>query len=417
MIVACKTVPNMESNEAPQLRHSSIVYENMRRPELLRLYMKMNSTNADGLLDVAGSSPTDIFIGSYNYPKVLIGPLVPRQFGDTSVLATPERWKRLSIPEIIKMRTKLVRGTYASNVNKIESGKIEEQVRELALADRPSDVEMEFLSKAHFRPMLDDYAEPFGPTGEIKKVETANIKANRLIEKSYFDTDATASTSIMELYNNNIPISKIESVLSAGLIGLKGKRKFVPTRWSITAVDDIISKGNLAKVKEYSQIDAIYAYFHVSLDTRWLIFFIPGSWQYEVAEAWYPHTVWTDNTNDISIEASYEGYEGKKGYAEIGGSFYAARVAVTEKLIQLKRQAMVLILREVHEGYALPVGVWNVREHVREALETSPEVLHSTQDMLECINKNMAINANGWVANTRMLKDLFMQKRISYYFK
>ncbi len=405
----------MEGNETPQLKHSSIVYENMKRPELLRLYMKMNSTNSNGLLDVAGSSPTDIFIGSYNYPKVFIGPLVPRQFGDTSILAMPERWKRLSIPEIMEMRTKLVRGTYVSSIKNVENGRIEEQIRDLALADSSSDVEMEFSGNAHFRPMLDDYVEPFGPTGKIKTVATANIRANRIIEKSYSDTDALASTSIMELYRSSIPISKIESVLSAGLIGLKGKRKFVPTRWSITAVDDIISKGNLKEIKGYGHIDSIYAYFHVSLDTRWLIFFIPGNWQYEVAEAWYPHTVWTSNASDISIEASYEGYEGKKAYAEIGGSFYAARVAVTEKLMQLKRQGMVLILREVHEGYALPVGVWNVREHVREALETKPDILHNVSEMFEYINHRMAINANGWAANTRMLKDLLMQRRISYY--
>ncbi|MEM4065160.1 MAG: hypothetical protein QXS81_03150 [Candidatus Micrarchaeaceae archaeon] len=404
-----------EAVSAPVVR-TDLVYKRMRDPELLKLYYKMKKAPISNIIEAAGSSPTDIFIGRYNYPKVYIGPLLPLQFGDTSIYAMPERWRHFSIPEIVDMRTRLVRGTYTSNIFNVEKGRVEEQIRDLALSEKPSEVEMGFEKRPYFKFPLQDDVQPFGPTAQIKSINTYNTKANKDIERSYFDTDATASISIIELYNRNVPISKIDIAFSAGLLGIGSKRKFVPTRWSITAVDDIISKGNLEEVKAYDLVDAIYAYYYVALDNRWLIFFIPGNWQYESAEAWYPNTTWNQGGKEIEIDSSYEGNRGRNTYAEIGGCYYAARVAVTEKLKEIKKQAVVLILREVHEGYTLPVGVWNVREHVREALATQPKVLHNVSEMLAYIKEKMEIDAKTWIANTRILKDMMMQPRLSNYF-
>jgi hypothetical protein len=220
---------------------------------------------------------------------------------------------------------------------------------------------------------------------------------------------------MVELYKKGIPVSKIQRGLSAGLFGLKNKRKFVPTRWSITAVDDTISKDNLEEVKSYDPIDAIHAYYNVSLDNRWLIFFIPGNWQYESIEAWWPKTIWNENGKDISIFSSNEGYNGRKTYAEIGGCYYSGRLAITEKMQELKKQAVALILREVHDGYVMPVGVWNVREHVRETLQMEPIVMHSMEDMMKCIAERLDINSAGWIKNSRVLRDLISQRRLQEY--
>ena len=102
-------------------------------------------------------------------------------------------------------------------------------------------------------------------------------------------------------------------------------------------------------------------------------------------------------------------------YAEIGGCYYAGRLAITEKLQSLKKQAVALILREVHEGYLMPVGVWNVREHVRETLQTEPELMYTTNDMFNYIQSKLEIKSKDWVFNSRILKDLLQQKRIREY--
>ena len=399
------------------VKRTDIVYRHMHDPVLIRHYYRLKMMPMTSKMEIVGSSPTDLFVGRYGYPYVNIGPLLPPEFGDTSILATPERWVHMSINDIVEMRSKLVRGMHLTKVNNVENGKIEELVRDLALAEKPAEADATFSARPTVRLTLRDEVQPFGPSAQLKNFDLYNMRADAKVENLYNDFDATAKTSMVELYNKGIPVSKIQRGLSAGLFGLKNKRKFVPTRWSITAVDDTLSKVNLEEVKSFDQIDAIYAYYNNSLDNRWLIFLIPGGWQYESIEAWWPKTIWNENGVDISIFSSSEGYYGRKTYAEIGGCYYSGRLAITEKLQMLKKQAVALILREVHDGYIMPVGVWNVREHVRETLQGEPMIMHSMEEMMACVKSKLDINAAGWIRNSRILKDLISQRRLREYAK
>ncbi len=404
-----------ELSDSPKVKRSAIAYQHMRDPALLRYYYRVKMMPATDRLDLSGSSPTDVFIGRTGYPNVYIGPMLPPDFGDTSILSTPERWRDFPIEKIVEMRSKLVRGMYRSKVYNVEKGRMEEQVRDLALSERPAEAEILFSKKPFVSLSFKDDVQPFGPSASMKSLDIYNIKADKKIESRYVDVDAKASTSVVELYDRGIPVSKIQQAFSAGLFGIERNRKFVPTRWSITAVDDTIARDNLDEVKSYESIDSVHAYYHVSLDNRWLIFFMPGNWQYESAEAWYPKTIWNENGTDISIYSSYEGYRGRKAYAEIGGCYYAAKLAVTEKLRELGKQAAVLILREVHEGYLLPVGVWNVREHVRETLAKKPVLLSNRREFFDYIKSKMGISIKDWVSNCRMLRDMISQRSIGEY--
>ena len=121
------------SGDYPGVKRSDIVYKHMRDPALLRYYYKIKMMPFTSKMELAGSSPTDLFIGRFGYPYVNIGPLVPPEFGDTTILSTPERWRNMGIEEIVNMRSKLVRGLYRTKVNNVEHSKMEELVRDLAL--------------------------------------------------------------------------------------------------------------------------------------------------------------------------------------------------------------------------------------------------------------------------------------------
>ena len=406
----------MEGEEVQHAKRSDIAYRNMSDSEFLRKYYSTKTFKIGSSMEIAGDSPTDIFIGRYGYPKVSIGPLVPPMFGNTEILATPEMWRSASIPKIFEMRSSLVRGLYETNVKNVEKGKIEEVVRDLALAERPAGAQLSLMVKSTMS-ILDDESTPFGPSGGIRELEVGNMRAEKKVERLYSDTDARAVDAVFELYEKGIPISKIQRGFSAGLFGRGPARKFVPTRWSITAVDDTLSKENLKEVKEYDTLDSIMAFYNVALDNRWLVLFFPGTWEYESIEAFWPHTVWNENGKDISIFGSYEPYDGRKTYAEMGGCYYSGRLAVTEKMRLMKRQGSALILREAHEGYTAPVGVWNVREHVRETLETEPVFLDGMDDVFAFVEQRMELKKSTWVANSKMLRLLLSQRKLVDYIK
>jgi len=402
----------MQGAEEISITRSPIVYLNMRDPKFLKYYYKMKTVELIKGDELSGSSPPDIFIGSYGYPNVFISPMVPPLHGPTEVLSTPEMWRGIDIPKIVEYRTLLVRGMYKSNVHNVEKGKVEELIRDFALAEKNVDANIEFTRKPELRVVFDENSQPFGPTAPMKNIETGNIISDKKLETAYSDTDMDATTAMLELYEKGVPVSKIQKALSAGLLGLGKNRKFVPTRWSITAVDDTISKNKINNAKEYESIDSIMVYENVALDNRWIILMVPGSWSYELIEAWYPNTTWNMSSNEIAIYSSYEYFEGRRTYAEIGGCYYAARLAVSELFERIKRQATTIILRETHPGYTLPVGVWNVREHVREALEKEPKRFDALTDAFSYIHTKLDIPIADWIKNSRILKDLLNQRKL-----
>lgn len=392
---------------------TATVYRNMKDPNLLKYYYKFKALENLHSNEVSGSSPPDIFVGRFGYPNVFIGPMVPPQFGDTSIMSTPERWVGKTIPEIVEMRSMLVRGMYRTKVTMADNGRIEEMVKELAISDRYSGVTETLARKPELRMSFSENSQPYGPSATLKDMRIDNTTTNQRLEAAYRDTDMNAKDAIIELYNKEVFVSKIQKALSAGVLGVGKKRRFVPTRWSITAVDDTLSKDKLKEVKQYAQIDSIRVYQNVALDNRWLVIMIPGAWEYELVEAWYPGTTWNMDNRNIEIFSSYEGFTGRKTYAEIGGCYYAARLATTELLDRIKAQAKVVILREAHSGYIMPVGVWNVREHVREALRSEPLYFADRKELFDFIPKKMEIRLPTWIANSSLLRNDIKQRRLS----
>ena len=63
----------------------------------------------------------------------------------------------------------------------------------------------------------------------------------------------------------------------------------------------------------------------------------------------------------------------------------------------------------------MPVGVWNVREYVRETLTTQPTILYDTNQMFNFIESKMQLRRNTWIANSRVLRDMLVQKRLNEF--
>lgn len=368
-------------------------------------------------LEVQGSSPPGVFVGRFGYPKVYVGPLTPPFKGETWILDSPEYWFGMEIDDIVKFRSILLRGEKpiyvhsASNPDRFLSS-----LQEIALAEKPVDVELNLARKPKPLLILDDEVQPLGISAPVKTLLLeADIRTDRRMEKAYYDWDLKASEAVYKLYKAGVPVSSIQKAFSVGAFGVKPNRRLVPTRWSITAVDSIISEKLLEKVKTYPTIDEYMVFESTYLDNRFEIVMMPGPWAYESIEAWYPGTVWNPKGKTVVVEGDREGFHGRRTYAYIGGCYYAARLAVAEYLERIGRQAKTLILREIHPGYIMPVGVWQVREHVRNALRKKPLKTGSLREVLTRISEKLEIPVKTWIDNSRLLREeLYQQKIVSY---
>jgi DNA repair protein NreA len=367
--------------------------------------------------NIDGTSPPSVFIGRIGYPYVYVGPLVPPVHEDTAIFDLPEQWFGKSMDEIVGFRSLLVRGKHMVNVNKVnDSGKILDQTRELALADTSVATELNLTKKPQGSITLSDDVQPFGPSAPIRDLHVGNARYNDKIEKAYYDTDLRASPAIIDLYNRGVMVSKIQKAFSVGAFGVEKNRRLVPTRWSITAVDDTISKSLVKQVKTFPEINEYRVYESIYLDNVFEILMLPQQWSYESMEAWYPGTVWNPNGSTVAIYSDWEGNHGRSTYAAIGGCYYSARLAICEQLLKERRQATAIVLREARPGYIMPIGVWQVRENVRNAMRQKPYKFNTLAQTLQFLSGKFEIPISRWIALSALLQKALFQRRISDFF-
>ncbi|KYK24460.1 hypothetical protein AYK24_06135 [Thermoplasmatales archaeon SG8-52-4] len=403
--------------ESPSLcalcRGTKYLCGKLRCPIIVKYHSQNKVKNIVDRLHLGGSSPPSVFVGRIGYPKISIGPMIPPIMGDTSIIDTPELWLDKTIDDIVDFRSLLIRGKHVVDIYDVESSdKIVEYTKELALSKNSVFSEAIFSKKPSGRIAFYDEAQPHGPSAPLIKFDITNPKYEQNIEKAYYDTDLKAKNAVFDLYKNGVKVSKIQRAFSVGAFGVKKYRKFVPTRWSITAVDSTLGETLMENTKTYPWINDFRVYYHNQFDNRWAILMMPSEWQYELIEAWYPKTTWNPYGRGISIFNSYEFYKGRTTYAEIGGCYYSARLAINELLNKERRQAGAVVLREAHPGYIMPIGVWNVRESVRKALKQPFQKFDTLDQALVFISNRMDIPIQRWIRNSAVLKNQLYQKRL-----
>jgi len=354
---------------------------------------------------ISGTSPPSVFVGSYNYPKVFVGPMVPPIHGNTSLLDSPENWKGKSLEEIINFRLNLVRGTQKIAIDQTE-GRYIENLQEVTMSSKPIDSDLIFQKSTTPKISLDGESAPFGPVGEIKSAKFSSTSPVKSIEKIFYDKDLKAQDAILKLYNSGIEISKIQKCFSIGMLGQK--RKLVPTKWSITATDDIISKYLTDEILDYNLIDTCKVFSYTHLGNIFSVVLFPHRWIYEMIEAWYSNGI-------LGFGSDSEDARGIDHPPAIAGAYFAAKLGVLEYLNKQKIQAGVIILREIRPEYAIPVGVWQVREGIREAMKQNPTISETFDSALRIASQKMSISNSEWLSHGE-ISNMLRQKTMYDFF-
>ncbi len=375
-------------------------------------YLKSNAARLS-MDSIDGSSPPAVFVGRYGYPKVSVGPMIPPVHGDTTIMDRTELWTGKSLEEIASYRLSLVRGFKPVRINEV-SGRYIEDLQEMAMSSAPAESEA-VLEK---RPLADSNLEnevrlntevaPFGPSAPLKSFKTSSPSADNRIEKMYYDGDMKAGDAVIRLYEKGIESSQIHRVLSMGMLGLKKNRKLVPTRWSISAADDMISENLIKQLSDNAEITSFEVRQYSHLANYYSIILIPDSvWNFEMIETWF-------SANGGSVIASdFEDARGLDHYPSIAGAYFAARLAVAEHLAKRGRKAAALVLRDIHPEYVMPVGVWQIRQGVREAMKNASANFDSMQKALQFACSSLSISNAEVMRKSRIYQNSKTQTRIT----
>ena len=376
--------------------------------------------------NLEGPSPPSFFVGHNSYPKILVGPMIQPTIGDAhsiQLIDEPETgWINRKLEDLVQFRSSLLRTSFRVEdvrVQKISNNKLLQISQELIQSSKKVDTEVQLEKEPSFRMLYDVHSAPLGPTGALKKIRVnENPKILRPVEKSVSDTDFKAVDAMNYLYNEDLTVTQVMRILSAGLLGVDKNRRLVPTRWAITATDDTISKKIIDKIKDFPQISEYLLFESTHLDNHFQILLIPREWSFENQEVWNPKSSFNPSSEPV-IAVDYEFYKGRTSYARnVTGAYYAARLAVVEYLYNiLRRQAMAIVLREVSSGYIVPLGVWVIRETVRKAFKSQPKKFSDLDSVLKEIGAHFQVPLKYWVKNSKLLEKLKLQRTLFHYMK
>ncbi|MFQ6081606.1 MAG: hypothetical protein ACE5OW_08065, partial [Candidatus Bathyarchaeia archaeon] len=65
--------------------------------------------------------------------------------------------------------------------------------------------------------------------------------------------------------------------------------------------------------------------------------------------------------------------------------------------------------------YIMPVGVWQVRENVRNAVGKAPLKYNRLEEALQRIASQFQIPIQQWVRSSKLLQDALFQKKITEF--
>ncbi|MCW1294033.1 MAG: hypothetical protein OH316_01150 [Candidatus Parvarchaeota archaeon] len=351
-----------------------------------------------------GFTPPSFLVGEYNYPKVSVGVMFSTE-NNSQILSMPNLWvqNNYTVSKIFSLRRELVNARSRFNVYEPESEKLQ-QMQLASMSSTEVKVGME-ISKVYDYYFKSKEIGIYGKSADMEKFSFKDdVKIDRQVEKVYYDKDLKASDGIITLYSSNIQENKISDILSLGAMGVR--RKIVPTKWSITAVDDTIGRKLISDVKQFEEGDTYAIKSGGILGNHFTFLFIKGEWSFELIEVW-------NNSSKLFIgDGDYELYEGRKTYASnTAGGYYAVRLAVLEELKRLKRQFTVVAIREITPDYFVPLGVWVVRESARAALKGDLTPFKDLHSLIDGANSS-TLYLKDIPNRSRLLKLIMSQRRL-----
>ncbi len=374
--------------------------------------------------DFFGPSPPNMFVGHYGYPQINWGPMVGLADG---IPDNPKDWYGWDFDQIVRARSLMVRGmskgavqaaSYRTGPGFGREAQLPRMLldsQEAAMSSSPVDLELNFLRKPDLRVELHAVHQPMGPSAPLKKLRLADNaripgKLDELIEEK-----VSASRAVVELLRSGFDEHYLTRLLTAGVLGRPERKRLVPTRWGISAVDDMLAKEHMEKIRTMRPSGEFMLFSNEYLANRFHILLLPGAWEYEGFEAWCGPMVCRGATPvpglHFAISRESEPFAGRSDYAsKQGGGYYAARLGVAEALAtHLYMQARALVIREILPEYDLPCGVWVIRQTVRAAFDKLPQKFQTLSEAIVALQSGLALPLTHYLRESELLK----QKKLS----
>ncbi len=320
---------------------------------------------------------TQPFIGKYGYPTVrlsLIQPVTAATPEEASAKDHPRMLAQQSLQEILRERLSALQPSWKRVRVTNTVSRAVTTLQAFALAKRPVLTAVTLREKPRISLTPLSSSPPIGMHAEAKRVEEAeHAQPLKPLEKIATDPYTPTREAVLRLQKQGVDAYRLTGVLSTGLLGTASRQRLVPTRWSITAIDDMLGRNAYETLIEQGEPGFLYAEGGFLGNEFIILIFKHEAYAYELIEYY---------TQSTRIMQDSEFFKPRNAYAdETAGGYYAARLSILEGLAMHRLRGLILAIRLITPAYAFPLGVWVVREAARRAMRTAKSV-SSREDLL-----------------------------------
>ncbi len=316
------------------------------------------------------------------YPSVYVGPQLAVQVVPEYV-AFPELMWGLDLDTIVRIRSSTL---YSYVRLGTVRARVMDEVRDVALSIRPVLTEVRLRKRPILDLKFDGVTEPIGPRAPLDSISLSEnpcipYSVERLIEEL-----GRTRELVVELYRRGFIHSYIARVISCGLAGAPHRRRLVPTRWSISATDKVLSDFFVEQVRRFPVGSDYLVSWCRYLGNIYVVVLLPERWGLELIEVWLPSSVWVQVGGEAVVVRYCEYFRG--GSVPSDGGYLAVRYAVSRYLYEVqRRQYRGVVLRVVTSEYYSPVGSWQIRESIVRALRSNVVKLTTIDEVLNYIDE------------------------------
>ncbi|MFB6490472.1 MAG: hypothetical protein TU35_004340 [Thermoproteus sp. AZ2] len=301
---------------------------------------------------VFGATPPSAVVGEAGWPEVRVYLGEPPEIrGDEAKgFEDPKLLWGKPLEDILRLRSYMAFGFKRAR-RPWELG----ELPLIAVSERPVDVEMKFAKSPETAVKFDLREKPMGPRAPLETIRVdENPRVPAPLDSAMAD-DLGAGEAAVELYTKGVDLYIIQRAFALGLLGARHRRRLVPSRWAITAVDEAIGDHLAERVRYAGEVgEPLYGYAEY-LDNRYLVLIEPGPLRFYYLERWV-------SRRTIEVEVREDAL-GRR--SSLDGGYEAARLAILEKLAAMRRRGVVYIIRRIGPGYYTSVGNWQIRETLR----------------------------------------------------
>lgn len=349
---------------------------------------------------ITAFTPPGLTIEAAKYPILMAGVLAAVEPSEwLSIYDHPEAWRGLDRDAILSMRKRLFRFTIPINARTMEPRDSIDVLQKIALSVSPIAIAI----KATGLPSRD--LHPLG--GQLPASSAIHVRSLEIVSEPEIsrvaeritEQDIPAAEAAWKLFFYEYSLDQVARLMSVGLLGREGSRRFIPTRGAYKAVIDAFVSKCITELPDKPFVSSYRLSSSELFNENFTILEQPGEPQVD-----YLRIERTQNGFERGM--SLEGVKNLTMDSKTAVFADHARFSAYQDLLKRKVKSHLTIFHFARNSNNGILGPWTARAGVKAALESNQVELDTRENALAVLRSLLAPDISVWSCENSLIDSL-----------